>query len=256
MTVIAHTDVADFDTNSGVVNTNTAFHSIAPSFAYDAGDYVITDIGRFNNEAFKFYMRMDDVTATNFKIMLGCNAVGNGRAIQFDFSSTQKWVRLVTTSGIDQAFDTVLQETDIHSKRIINNDFFVEIKVIISNNKIKVYYQGLLVIDYQNFTIVGNNWGFANLTGSSLVYTSDMFYVYDQIIYGNVNLNGAPDSRGVVIMYNQSTYDVVEYTVCDPNGEYMIFIDDQPENFNKYFIYGFVNGVGTVQPRGVSNITI
>lgn len=255
MTINAITDVADF-TNVGVENSTEAFHTISPSFKYGAADSVIQDISRFHNEVFKFHLRMDDVNATSFKIMLGCDASGTGRAIQFDFSTNNKWIRLVNTTGIDTAYASVVQEKDIEPLMIHTSGSFVECRVEISNNKLRFFFNNLIVLDTTLLTTVGTHWGFCNLTGSSQVWTSDMFHVFDQILFGNVNLNGAPDEDGVVIVYNQSTYAVVNYTRCDANGEYMVFIDDDPVNVNKYFLYGFITGLGTVQPRGVSNITL
>lgn len=255
MTINAHLDVADF-TNVGVVNSNEAYHTVAPAFKYAAATSVIKDISRFNNEAFKFHLRMDDVNSTSFKIMLGCDASGNGRAIQFDFSTNNKWIRLVNTTGIDAAYASVIAEKDIQNLMIHSSGSFIECRVEISNNKLRFMFNNLIVIDVTTFSTVGTHWGFCNLTGSSQVWTSDMFHVYDQILFGNVNLNGAPDANGIVIVYNQQTYAVVNYTRCDANGEYMVFIDDDPANANKYFLYGFITGLGTVQPRGVSNITL
>lgn len=258
MTIESITSVSSFDTSTGVAESNETYHTVLPSFKFLAGTHVITNAGRFHNEVFKFHLRMDDVNATNFKIMLGCDATGIGRAIQFDFNATNKWVRLVNASGIDVTYDSVISEKDLMP--LFNFDsasgMFIECKVIISKNKLQFYYGNRLCVDTVQFTTVGNNWGFCNLTGSSQVWISDLSYIYDQILYGNVNLNGAPDDEGVVIVYNQSTYEVVEYTTCDTNGEYMVFLDDDPANVNKYFLYGFVNGVNGVQPRGVSNITL
>lgn len=256
MTIQSINDVAQFSTNSGVVNSSEAFHEIAPAFKYAGGTFIYNDIGKFNNEAFKFYIRMDDVNSTTFKIMLGCDSNGAGQAIQFDFSSTNKWVRFVNTSGWDVLYDSVVVEKEISNLFRTPNSYFIECKVIVSNNKIRFYYNGMLLIDSTLFSPTSTYWGFCNRSGSSQVWTSDMFYVYDQILYGNVNLNGAADGRGIVVVYNQATYEVVSYTHCDDNGEYMVFLDDDPANVNKYFLYGFIPGVGTVQPRGVSNITL
>ena len=256
MTITAITTVADFSTISGVIDTNTTYHTVAPSLSLPVGTYTLTDLGRINNEVFKFHLRLNDTDSTSFKIMLGCDNAGIGRAIQFDFSSTQKFVRLVNASGFDVAYDSVIEEKDIQSFFVDTAGLYVACRVEISNNKLRFYYGERLMLETIILTTVGTYWGFCNLTSSTQLYVSDTFVVQDQILFGNVNLNGAADEDGNVIVYNQSTYEVYEYTECDANGEYMVFLDDDPVNQNKYFLYGYVLGIGTVQPRGVSNITL
>jgi len=256
MAITPITSIANFDLVTGVVNSSEAYHTVNPSFKYSVATSMLTENSRMHNEVFKFHLRLDDVEATKFKIMVGCDSAGVGRAVQIDFTPTSKMIRLVNQSGIEVAYDSVIQEKDMTNLIIPTNGVFMECTLIISINKIQFFIGTKKCIDYSNFTTVGTHWGFCNLTGSSQVWTSDMFYIYDQILYGNVNLNGAPDSRGVVTVYNQATYEVVKRVICDSNGEYMIFLDDDPVNFNKYFLYGYVNGLTNLQPRGVSNITL
>lgn len=256
MAIEAITSINHFDSVVGVVDSMESYHIVSPSLKFAPATSVIKEINRMHNEVFKFHIRMDDVELTKFKIMLGCDAAGVGRAIQFDFDANNKMVRYVNQSGIDVAYDSVIKEKDITNISLLNNAEYVECKVVISINKVQLFFQNRLCMEVTNFTTVGTNWGFCNLTGSSIVYLSDLYYIYDQILYGNVNLNGAPDSRGIVSLYNQATYELVKRVICDMNGEYMIFIDDDPANFNKYFLYGYVDGLTNLQPRGVSNITL
>ena len=254
MTINAITSISQF-TNVGVVDSNEAVHTITPALKFAVATSVINDITTLTNDAFKFHLRMDTVTATSFKLMIGCNATGTGYALQFDFSASNKWIRLVTTSGINQAYDTVVQEVDMHNRLNFTDAQFIPCVVKLVDNKIQLVYNGFIAID-SAWSPTETHWGFCNLTASSLVYVSDIFHVNNQILFGNVNLDGAPDNRGIVMLYAQSTYDIVEVVETDTNGEYMIFIDDDPANLNKYFLYGYIKGLGTVQPRGVSNITL
>lgn len=256
MTIEAITDVAQFDTVVAATNIESKFHTVGPGFKFPAGGYVVRDQLRMYNEAFKFYVNLTNKDNVSFKMMLGCDNTGTGKAIQMDFTATTVHFRLVTTSGFDVAYDTVIQEKEMSNKLVLQSDTWIECKVIVRANKLEFYFGNRRCIQLDTFTPDGNNWGWCTLTGSDTVYTSDMFYVYDQIIYGNVNLNGAPDAKGVVVMFNQNTYELVARTECDANGEYMIFLDDDPAHGNKYFMYGYVEGLNNIQPRGVSNISL
>lgn len=249
-------DIAQLDVNSGVVHSYTQIFNDAPAFDLDPATWWLKDNGRMFNEAFKLHLRFDDMEATICKLMLGCNSSGAGVAIQFDFSATAKWIRLVTTTGIDQAYSSVLHEVDISSKAVFTNAQYIGFKTIISNGKLQFWYGTIRLFDIQDFVPLGTYWGVCNLTGSTKVYTSDMYYIQDQILWGNVNLNGEPDMDGIVVVYNQSTYIVESVQPCDPNGEYMVFLDVDPAQLNKYFLYGFIPNIGYVQPRGVTNITL
>jgi len=250
------TNISQFDVNNGVDHSYTQFNTTSPSFMLDPATWWLKDNEQFHNEALKVHIRMDDVESTNFKIMFGCTSAGAGRALQFDFSATNKWVRLVNTSGIDQVYDSVIEEVDMHSRRPFTDALFVSLKIIISNNKLKCWFGNYFLFDIETFSISGTYWGACNLTGSTRVYTGDVTAYSDQVLWGNVNLNGEPDDLGQVIVYNQDTYQVIDYTYCDSNGEYMVFLDDDPADMNKYFLYGFIPGIVYVQPRGVSNITL
>ncbi len=255
MAITPITSITQF-TNVSVTESAVS-HTISPSFSYAAaGASVIQDISKFDNEVFKFYIRMDDTTSSSFRILLGTDISGNGKAIQFDFTATNKYIRLVNISGIATTYDTIDVTNDVGNRLLFSNNQFIACRVEVVNSKLRFFYGNLKAIDVQNFTNTGTYWGFASLVGTSQIYTSDMFYVYDQILHGNVNLNGAPSNDGTIITYLQATNTVFDYSKSDPDGNYMVFIDDDPINLNKYFMYGFVSSLEQLQPRGVSNISI
>lgn len=256
MAIVQANSISYYDTNSGVTDDNVTYKSMSPSMSMAAGTYVLKDLTRFNNEVFKFYVRFSDVTNTHFKLMIGIDNMGTGRAVHFDFSSTDAWVRLVNTSGLDQTYDTVITEHNLYNRMTMVNDQFVECRAEIVNGNFQFYFNGMRVLQSTAFTANANYFGFCNLTTGTQVYVSDVEYIYDQIIWGNVNLDGNPQAEGIVGCYKQSTLELYKYIRCLTNGAYMIFIDDDPVNANKYFIYGYVKDQGIVQPRGISNITI
>lgn len=256
MTINKVESISYFDTNSGVQESNNEYRTRSPAFQCDPGTYCYKTWTSMSNRVLKMWVNMTDTTATSFKIMLGVDNTGVGRALQFDFSAANKWVRLVNVSGFDVAYDTVIEEIDLHTRWTWVNDIYEKLQIEIQGAKIRVSYGRITLFERNDMTYVGNHWGFCNLTASSTVYASDVDDIENQIIYGNVNLNGAPDDDGVVLVYNQQSYELYKKTRCDANGEYFVFIDDDPQNVNKYFIYGYIDGSGTVQPRGVSNITI
>lgn len=254
---ITHFDeLADFGTVSGVTEDAGVFYDDGPGFLAEAGEYVLEDNGRCINEVFKFWMRLTDADATSFKFMVGANSSGVGQYVQFDFDATNMYVRLVTASGFDVAYDTAEATIDIKNMIVLSDIDWVPVQIEIQDNKIRCQVRNIVCFEYKSFSPVGNYFGFCNLTGSADVHISDLYWYTDQIVYGNVNLNGVADSNGIVVLYNQSTFDVVEYRHTDSDGEYYIFIDDDPANLNKYFMYGFIDGETNIQPRGVSNITL
>lgn len=254
---ITHFDeIADFGTVSGVTEDVSVFYDQSPGFLAKAGEYVLEDNGRCINEVFKFWMRLTDVDDTSFKFMVGANSSGVGQYVQFDFDVTNMYVRLVTASGFDVAYDTAEATIDIKNMIALADNDWVPVQIEIQDNKIRCRFRNIICFEYKSFSPVGNYFGFCNLSGSADVHVSDLYWYTDQIVYGNVNLNGVADGRGIVVLYNQSTFEVVEYRHTDNDGEYYIFIDDDPINLNKYFMYGFIDGETNIQPRGVSNITL
>jgi len=248
--------IAYFDTVTGVVDDGTNFHTVPGSLDFAVATNCVKDITRFNNEAFTFYIRMEDVTNTSFQVLLGGNNAWTGKAVRFDFSASNKWIRLADVNLADGALVTVLTEKDIHERFIFTNSVYIKVEIIISNDVVKVKYNNAPVLEYGAFSLIGNNWGFSNQTASAQVRVSDLYHYQDQIFWGNVNINGAPNAAGEVWLYNQSTYKVVDNQYCNAAGEYLIFLEDDPANLNKYFMYGYVPGSGNSQPRGVCNITL
>lgn len=250
-------NIGYYTTVTGVTNSNEAIHTISPALKFTVDSHVLTDQSRMNNEVYKFHLRSENIDATNFKIIVGCDGSNVGPAIELDFTATSKIIRLVNQTALDTNGATIA-EKDITTLFDFSNatSQFIECRVEISKNKIRFYYAGRLCIDSTQLVPMGTQFGFLNSPASSIVYVSDPYYYFDQILYGNVNLNGAPNSKGKVILYNQATYQVVSVTHCDSNGDYMIFVDDDPVNGNKYFLYGFIEDYTASQPRGVSNITL
>lgn len=249
------TDIAQFDSASAQ-NSSEAYHTNPNAFKFGAGTHLNTDMTRSHNEAYTFYLRFNAADTGAFKAVVGGNASGVGIAVQLDFTSTNKWIRIINSSGLDTSIGSVIAEVDIQNQIILNDSAFVKCTIIVSQNKLEFYYGNRRIHSITNYTANGNNFALVSLTGSSQTYVSDLIHYGDQVLHGNVNLNGAPNDGGEVVLYNQSTMEFIKKISCDPNGEYMLFIEDDPLYLNKYFIYGYIKGIGIVQPRGVSNITI
>ena len=248
--------VSDYGVNSGVIDDIGVFADLSPGQELGAGSYIIDDFSQASNEVLKFYASFSNVTSTNFKILLGDTAAGIGMALQIDMSSSNLFVRLVTATGIDQTEDTIVEQNDLIDRFIPANDVFYPVQVELQGGNLRVRINNIIALETGTFVASGTNFGFCNRAGSSNVTISDVYWYTNQIVYGNVNVNGVADSNGVVILYNQFTYEVIKKQRCTPNGLFWIFIDDDPLNFNKYFMYGFIEGEYGLQPRGVSNITL
>ena len=249
MTITRFDAIADFDTVSGATDA-------APGFLLEGSEHILHDNARIHNEVFKFDMQCANITNTKFKFMVGVNSLGIGQALEFDYDGATLYIRLVTSNGIDVDHMTAEATMDLTNMLVLVNGQSIPIRVEIQDNKIRCRVKNIIVAEYKSFSPNGNYFGFANRLNSSNVIITNLIQYSDQIVYGNVNLNGAANADGIVVLYNQNTYEVVEYHYTDGDGEYFIFIDDDPIYQNKYFMYGFIEGQTSIQPRGVSNITL
>lgn len=247
--------ISSFTTVSGATDNNSIFNEVAPSIELQSSNFIHTPLSKIDNEVYQFYLRMVDVDDTKFKILLGNSNTGSGQSIEIEFNSSEKLISLVNTSGLDISNDSVIIQRNIRDFLNFTNDKWYKIQIEIQSDKIRCFFDKILCFEFE-LSLSGLEFGFVNMAGSSNVYVSDLKIYVDQIVYGNVNINGANNENGRVVLYNQSTYEIVKYTEVDSNGEYFIFIEDDPLNSNKYFIYGFIENRTNIQPRGVLNITL
>jgi len=250
-------DLTDYDINSGVVENTSIFKANGKSLELSQNDYISKDLTRFSNETFTTYFRTNQSNNFKFQYLLGCDNLGTGQALRIDGTATTLHFRIVniTTYG-NPSYDSVIFEKDFFNILNINDDLWYKITIIISNNKLRVLFDGIILIDIINFTPTDNYYGYSAINSTTLTYISDINYYIDQIFYGNINLNGTPDDNGKILMASQDTMSIQYIENSDINGNWMIFNDGNPINFNKYVLIGYLNDKSSLQPRGIGNITL
>jgi hypothetical protein len=249
--------LTDYSINNGVTENTTIFKYESPSFELTSGSYIIKDLNRMYNEAITCWLSSSDFTNSKFQILIGCDNAGNGVALRFDMSSSQFFIRLVYISSFgNPTYDSVIIERDLFNILNLVNNTFYKISLYLSQDKVGVLFDDVDVFEISNVTFTGNYFGFSGIDTPTSIFVSDIYYYSDSVFYGNVNLNGVPDDSGNVLMLNQQTYSMVNLDRCDVDGNWMIFLEDDPINFNKYVLIGYISDRPDLQPRGVGNITL
>ncbi len=250
--------IADYDVNNGVTENTGIFKYTAPSMVLSSGTDIIKNMNRFHNEAFTFWVYFADATASKFEAVLGTDVNGSGVALRFDFSASYSWIRLVQVTNFgNPTYDSVIVEKDV---RLIEDGFqnntWYKCVVYLADDMLKVEFNGVQLFEIETFVPNGTYFGFSGLDTSNNIYISDATYYSDQVFWGNVNLNGVPDDQGQVLMLKQSTFSLIGRDLCNSKGEWLIFLEDDPANVNKYILIGHILDRPTYQPRGVGNITL
>lgn len=249
--------LSSFDTNSGVTEDALDFNAISPSLVLTSGDYAIKDMSLFDNQGFTFYMK-ETYGTSKYRILIGTDVAGAGHCLDFVSSGTSDVFTLGTTTAFNDALATTIESVELNQTYLFTSDSnFRKVTIKIINGDIFVYLDGYgLLCSAINQTLTGTHFGIAGLDTASDVHISDLTNYENQIYWGNINLNGAPDENGYARMYNRVTHELEYESKADADGNYSILIEDDPANGNKYYIIGFIDGVTAIQPRGVSNITL
>lgn len=244
--------LADYDTVSNVSEDFASHHINSPCFLMDhtLNPYIMKDITRNHNESFTSYFKTLDTINFKLQILFGCNNVGDG----FAFSIEQGLIKLVTTSLFVQS--SVIISKDISNIVTFINDQYYPVTVLIVHDKIQIFLNNLLLIEYVGFVAVADNYGYHLNGGTSNVYVSDTIYYDDQIIWGNINLNGQNNEDGIALLFSQLSIEFLTDSRCDENGNWMIFIEEDPVQQNKHILIGEITSKEYLQPKGISNITL
>lgn len=249
-------NLADFTLNSGVVENATIYNDVTPALDVDTGTYIYHDSTDISNFGLICYVRFGDVTASQFRILLGVNSSGVGRALDFNMTGSSQTCAFVTISSFTGAADTTLVSKEFLPRIPLIDDTFYKISVVIANDIIKVFVNNYIMFESTSFVPTDSIWGYSGMSTSTLVYVSDTYWYKDQVFWGNVNLNAVPDGDGVATLYNQGTHALVSRVQCNDDGDYTLLVDDDPANFTKYFLIGNITTLTNIQPRGVGNITL
>lgn len=257
-TELRYVDI-DFTLNSGAVNIPSVYKDTSPGILLTSGTHAYYDTaGPFNNAAVTAWVRFTDILDGKFRLHLGCTSAGVGKAIDIVMDATGWKVQYVNISSWDGLPDTVNSEKNFKLRgwEFLSNTFY-KLTVYLANNQLKVYFNGALAIDDTNYAPAGGYMGISGIDTNTSTYVSDMYFYEEQCLWGNVNINGiAQATSGRAVLFSQDIVEVVEYSATNADGDYLIFLEDDPVNLNKYFLIGFIADQTDIQPRGVSNITI
>ena len=250
-------NLTDFDINVGVTEDAVDYYNSPPSFVVNATDYMVKDMGRFNNEAYTFYTKFDDITTGGkLRIAVGCTSGGVGKAIDIEGTTGAHSVSLVNISTWTGLPDSVLDTKNMYDRFEFNTTTWYKIEIVIANAMIRVWVNNILVLDNSLFAIAGNYVGITGINSSADVRVSEFWHYTDQVFWGNVNLNGVPNTDGTVALYNQETYTILGYVYVNAVGDYMLFIEDDPNNLNIFFMTAQIRSLPSTQGKGIGNITL
>ncbi len=249
--------ITDF-TSSSASESGSVYKTFSPSISLASGDNALYDTtGPFDNVAITAWVRFTDSTDGKVRFHLGCTSGGAGKAIDIVMSATGWKVQYVNISSFDGLPDAVNKEKDFKLRGWeFSDNIFYKITIFLANNQLKVYFNSALAIDENAYSPAGGWTGISGIDTATTTYVDDLVVYQDQCLWGNVNINGVPQATdGRAVLFSQDIVEVVEYSSTNADGDYLIFVEDDPANLNKYFILGFVADQTDIQPRGVGNIT-
>ncbi len=244
-------NISDWTQQSNITQDNDTFKYNSPSlfFATGSPSYIIKDLGRHHNESLTFYLRSDDLVNSSFFVLFGCNDLGDGYAIDIKYHQ----LRLVTIGTYSET-SVILDSSELFWQA---NNQFHKIKLLIVNSKIQLFFNDGLLLEYDEFTKVGDYIGFHNNNSLSNHWISDSIWYDDQILWGNININGVNNQDGFVLLYSQFDMAYIQNQSTDDTGNWMMFIEEDPIHQNKHVLVGGINSPTTnLQPKGVSSITL
>lgn len=242
--------LTDYDVNSNVTEDNTEFKTTSPCFKFDQSlsPYILKNMTRFHNETFTLYFKAVNVTTFKLLVMIGSDVTGNGYAISLENNS----IKLVNTAIFVPQTEFVIK--DLTRILSMENDTYYKLSIMVANNKLECFIDDMLVLDYTPFLKYGDYFGYHLNGGTSNVYVSDTIYFDDQILWGEVALVSTPDEDGFVLLFDQTDIGFISRGNCNVNGNYLIFVDEDPLDQNLHIMVGAIST--ELQPKGISNVTI
>ena len=244
-------DLTDWTSNNGVTENNDIYKYNQPSLLFASGlpSYVMKDLGRQHNDTYITWIRCDTVADIDFKFIFGSNELGDG----FAFNLTQYNARLINISTFNESAEIVNEYVPF---MWLADSTWHEIKVIIINDKIQFYVNNQLLIEYLDFSKVGDYIGFHNNSSLTDTYIGDTIWYDDQILWGNINVNGVNDEDGWIVLYKQTGIEYIENTFADERGNWAIFVKEDPRQQFKHILVGGITSRENLQPKGISSITL
>jgi len=242
--------IADYSIQSNMVEDSILFKYNSPSlnFATGAPSYIMKDLSRQFNEGFSFWFYTSNVTTFTIKILLGCDDLGNGYAIEL----SQYNIKLITISTFVES--AVILDQYIYPWLL--NSHWHNMKLLISNGKIEFFINDGSILQYNEFVKVGDHFGYHNNNSPVTMYISDTIWYDDQIVWGNVNVNGANNQDGFVLLYKQIDLILHQSTITDINGNWMMLMEEDPVEQNKHVLVGGITSDDNLQPKGISSVTL
>ena len=246
--------LADFDIVSNVTEDPVLKYENPPSFYFEntLSPYMLKDMGRIHNEVYKMYIQSSDINNIDFMILFGCDDIGNGYAVHIDALDI-KVVELVAYNV------TNTLSSKPHFRMTINNTwFFVEIHI--ANKKLDVFLTNKYnkVSNVTNFIPVGNYFGYKNIISANSVNAnvSDTMHYTDQILWGNINVNGDGLDTSDAVLFEETTFSFIYKYNCDQYGDWAIFVDEEATDQTRHILLGLVNTERNIQAKGILGITI
>ena len=241
----------DFTVNNGVNIIPSIYKYTSPGMVFPAATNVQYDTtGPFDNVAFTTWVRFTDIDDGKIRFHIGCTSAGVGKSIDLVMSATNWKIQYNNISSWDGAPDAVNSEKDLRLRGMSFKD-------AIFYKQLRVYFNNILCIADDLYSPAGGWWGISGMDSATTTYVSDTYLYEEQCLWGNVNVNGVPQAiQGRAVLFNQDVVEVIEYSTTNADGDYIIFLEDDPINLNKYFLLGFIADQTNIQPRGVGNITI
>lgn len=244
--------LADFTTNSSVTEDNVEFHTTSPCFKFDhtLSPYLMKNMLRFHNETFTLYFKANDITLFNLEVLIGCNIGGDGYGVLIE----DGLISLVDTT-IFVPTNTILSKDLTRMNPLLSNTYY-KLSIMVVNNKLEVFLDDVLVLEYSNFVKVDNYFGYHLNGGTTNVYVSDTIYFDDQIVWGEIAYVNRGDEDGFMLMYDQTDISFMGVAECDADGNYMMFVDEDPVDQNLHIMVGAIHTQQQIQPKGISSVTI
>ena len=244
-------NIEDWTISNGVTENNDIYKYNQPSLFFASGSpsYVMKDLGRHHNETYITWYRATSINNLNVLFLLGCNDLGDGFAIHL----TRYDIRLITIGTFNETSEIMSEYIPfVYSA----SNVFLELKVTIVNAKIQVFINNQIVLEYLDFSKVGDYIGIHNNTSITDMYIGDTIWYDDQNLWGNINVNSVNDEDGWVVLYKQTGIEYMDNVFADERGNWSIFIKEDPRQQFKHIIVGGITSKENLQPRGISSITL
>lgn len=253
MTMTTLYNISDYDISNNVSEDAGNIYENVPGLYFNntlATPYIIKDMGRINNEVYKTYIKSPTIDSLQFLVCFGCDNLGNGYALEFKAG----FINLVTLLSY---VPTQTLATKRHQRQTSSNSW-IRVKIVIVNKKCKIFFslENTMAFEIENFIPSGNYFGYY-MNGSTVdAYVSDTVHYTDQVLWGNINLNGDNQSDGRSVLLEQSTLSFIDKDDCDSLGNWAIFVDEDPLDQTRHILLGLIDNKKNIQPKGISGITL